>query len=82
VAEYASEAQLPFYVLHMTPIVILGFYIVRWQVGALVKYLAISLAFFVVTLVAYDIGVRRTGLARFLLGMRPSRTSHPREADL
>ena len=76
-AEYASEAQLPFYVLHMTPIVILGFYIVRWQVGALVKYLAISLASFVVTLVAYDTGVRRTGVTRFLLGMRPRQTPHP-----
>jgi len=66
----------------MTPIVILGFYIVRWQVGALVKYLAISLASFVVTLVAYDIGVRRTGVTRFLLGTKPRQTQHPQDADL
>jgi len=81
VAEYASEAQLPFYVLHMAPIVILGFHIVRWHASSPVKCLAISLAAFVVTLAVYDIGVRRTELTRFLLGMRPRRPPHRQEPD-
>jgi hypothetical protein len=74
VAAYAGEAQLPFYVLHMTPIVISGFYVVQWQVNALVKYLVIVLATLVVTLVVYDIAVRRTRLTRFLFGMKPGTT--------
>ena len=73
VAQYANEAQLPFYVLHMTPIVVIGFYVVRWDVSALVKYIVITLSSLVVTLVLYDIGVRRTRLTRFLFGMRPKR---------
>jgi hypothetical protein len=72
VAAYAGEAQLPFYVLHMTPIVIIGFYVVQWDVNALVKYLVVVLATLVVALVLYDIGVRRTRLTRFLFGMKPS----------
>jgi len=72
VSAYAGEAQLPFYVLHMTPIVIIGFYVVQWDVNALVKYLAIVLSALVVALVLYDIGVRRTRLTRFLFGMKPS----------
>ena len=74
VAHYADEAQLPFYVLHMTPIVVIGFYVVQWEASALLKYLAIVLSSLVVTLVMYDIGVRRTPLTRLLFGMRPSRT--------
>jgi hypothetical protein len=71
VAQYVSEAQLPFYVLHMTPIVVIGYYVVQWEVNAFVKYIVISLASLVVTLVVYDIGVRRTRLTRFLFGMKP-----------
>jgi hypothetical protein len=73
VAQYANEAQLPFYVLHMTPIVVIGFYVVHWQTSPLVKYIVITLSSLVVTLVLYDIGVRRTRLTRFLFGMRPKR---------
>jgi hypothetical protein len=70
VAAYAGEFQLPFYVLHMTPIVIIAFYVVQWEVNALVKYLVIVLATLGVTLLLYDIAVRRTWLTRFLFGMR------------
>ena len=70
-AEYAQDARLPFYILHQTPIVVIGFYVVQWEVSALVKYLAICLSTLVVTLLLYDIGVRRTNLTRFLFGMRP-----------
>jgi hypothetical protein len=70
VAEYVGEAQLPFYVLHMTPIVIVGSYVVQWEIGAFLKYLVISLVSFAATLLVYDIGVRRTGLTRLLFGMK------------
>jgi hypothetical protein len=69
---YAREAVLPFYVLHQTPIVIIGFYVVQWEVGVLPKYLAISLASLAVTLVVYDLCVRRAAITRVLFGMPPS----------
>ena len=72
VVRYAGEARLPFYVLHMTPIIVIGFYVVQWEVNALAKYLAIIVSSPVVALIVYDIGVRRTRLTRFLFGMRPS----------
>ena len=37
------------------------------------KYLVICLSTLAVTLLLYDIGVRRTRLTRFLFGMRPRR---------
>jgi len=73
VSAYAREAQLPFYVLHHTPIIVIGYTVVQWNVNALVKFLVISLSSLLVTLVVYDIGVRRTAVTRFLFGMRPQR---------
>jgi len=70
IAAYAKEAQLPFYILHQLPIVVIGFYVVQWEVGALVKYVVISLSSLIVTIVLYDIGVRRTMMTRFLFGMK------------
>jgi len=71
VAEYVGEAQLPFYVLHMTPIVIIGFYVVQWQISAIIKYVAISLVSFVATLTMYEVGIRRIGPMRLLFGLKP-----------
>ena len=76
--EYAGEAQLPFYILHQTPIVVIGFYVVPWEVSVLVKYIVITLSSLVVTLLLYDIGVRRTRLTRFLFGMKPEKELVPR----
>jgi hypothetical protein len=67
---YANQAVLPVYVLHQTVIVVIGFYVVQWEVPALVKYLVISLTALVATLVLYDVGVRRTAVTRVLFGMK------------
>jgi hypothetical protein len=69
---YANQAVLPVYVLHQTVIVVIGFYVVQWEVPALVKYVVISFAALVTTLVLYDVGVRRTAVTRVLFGMKPA----------
>jgi hypothetical protein len=80
---YANQAVLPFYVLHQTPIIVIGFYVVQWKVGIVPKYLAIALGSLLVTVLAYELGVRRIGLARLMFGMPPlnawraAEASHP-----
>lgn len=70
VERYANEAVLPFYLLHQTVIVAIGFYVVRWHTSALLKFLIISLAALTITLLLYEIVVKRTRLTRFLFGMK------------
>ena len=67
---YANQAVLPVYVLHQTVIVVIGFYVVQWEVAALVKYLVISVTALVATLLLYDMGIRRTAVTRLLFGMK------------
>jgi len=67
---YGREAQLPFYVLHQTPIVVIGYYVVKQTWPAPVKFFIISLVALITTLLVYELLVRRIGLLRLLFGMR------------
>jgi hypothetical protein len=61
---------LPFYVLHQTVILIIGFYVVQWSLAIGAKYSIITGASFVAILVIYEVLVRRFNVLRFLFGMR------------
>jgi len=67
---YANEAVLPFYILHQTIIISIGFYVVQWNMGIPLKYLIISTSSFAAIMAIYDLLVRRFNVLRFLFGMR------------
>ena len=72
VLKYANEAVLPFYILHQTVIVTIGFYIMNWSAGVMVKYLIISTSSFAIIVSLYEV-IRRINWLRFLFGMRPKK---------
>jgi glucan biosynthesis protein C len=67
---YANEAVLPFYILHQTIILIIGFYIVQWDMGVGAKYGMITSISFVAIMGIYELFIRRVNVLRFLFGMR------------
>lgn len=68
---YVNEAAYPYYILHQTAIVAIGFVVVRWQAGVPLKYAAIALASFATTVLAYELLIRPWNAMRFLFGMKP-----------
>jgi glucan biosynthesis protein C len=70
VLTYANEAVLPFYVLHQTVIISIGFYVIQWNVSVGLKYLVISTTSFVAIMLIYELLVRRISVLRFLFGMK------------
>jgi peptidoglycan/LPS O-acetylase OafA/YrhL len=68
---YARDASYPFYILHQTVIVVIGFFVVGWTAAVLPKYLVIAACSLVVCIALYDLVIRRTNVTRFLLGMKP-----------
>jgi glucan biosynthesis protein C len=68
---YTGEAFLAVYILHQTVAFVRGYYVVQWQIAALLKYFVISLASLVVTLLLYEFAVWRLRVTRWLFGMRP-----------
>lgn len=69
--KYANEAVLPFYILHQTVIVVVGFYIASWDVSVIVKYLILSSASFLVIVGLYELLIKRVQVLRFIFGMKP-----------
>jgi peptidoglycan/LPS O-acetylase OafA/YrhL len=68
---YQSEASYPVYILHQTLVVFVGYFVIRWQVGLLVKFIVIVAGSVLTTFGIYEIFVKRTNFTRFLFGMRP-----------
>jgi len=67
---YANEAVLPFYILHQTIILIIGFFVVQWSMGIAPKYFIITTSSFIAIMAIYELLVRRINVLRFLFGMR------------
>lgn len=70
ILRYSNDAVLPFYILHEPLIVIIGFYVVKWETLALIKYLVISVTAATITIILYQALIRRVNILRFLFGMR------------
>ena len=68
---YSNEAVLPFYILHQTILLIIGFFIVQWDLPSLAKYLLISATSFLTIMLIYHYLIRPLGLLRVLFGLRP-----------
>jgi peptidoglycan/LPS O-acetylase OafA/YrhL len=68
--KYASEAALPFYIIHQTVIILIGYYVVQTQWNIAAKYLIVVVASFGGTALAYETLARRWAPMRFLFGMR------------
>jgi len=73
VLAYGNEAVLPFYILHQTIILLVGWFVIRWNIGMLPKYLIIAVVSFALIMALYELLVRRFNVVRFLFGMRPKK---------
>ena len=80
---YANEAVLPFYILHQTVILSVGYFVVQWAIPDLLKWLIVLPVSFVLIMVVYEFLVRRYNVMRLLFGMKPrpkAPTAQPKEA--
>ena len=80
---YANEAVLPFYILHQTMIMGVGYFVVQWAIADLLKWFIVVLVSFILIMIVYEFLVRRYNVMRFLFGMklRPKApTAQPQEA--
>jgi len=67
---YGNEAVLPFYILHQTVILIVGWFIIESELSIPAKYIIISITSFVLIIALYEFLIKRINALRFLFGMR------------
>ncbi len=68
----ANELVMPFYVLHQSILIYVGYFVVQWDIPALMKWLIIAPTAFAIIIGLIEI-VRRVNVLRFLFGMKPLR---------
>lgn len=68
---YLGEASYPFYILHQTVIVILGYFVLPAALGVTAKYVMIVVLTYVLGLAIYEVAIRRLNVTRVLFGLRP-----------
>ena len=69
--KYTGEAVLPFYILHQTVLLVVGYFVVQWAIPDLAKWAIIFTSSFVIIMAIYEFIVRRFNVMRVLFGMKP-----------
>lgn len=70
---HANEAVYPFYILHQTIIVAIGYYLVQLDLPVLIKILILIPVVFILLYLIYRVLIRPFMLTRILYGMKPRR---------
>jgi len=71
VVRYGAESALPVYIVHHPVVVILGSFIVTWDLPLPVRFLLLVVSALAITLAIYEFGIRRTKVTRFIFGLAP-----------
>jgi len=66
----ANEAIYPFYLLHQPVIVVVGYFIIQWDISVLMKVLLITSASLGVTIAIYWLLIRPVNIMRVVFGMK------------
>jgi len=67
---YANEAVLPFYIMHQTVLLVVGYLVLPWHIPDPAKWLVIAAISFAVVMAIYEFAVRRSNVLRVLFGMK------------
>ena len=71
---YANEGVLPFFILHQTVLLGIGYFIMSLEIHDALKWAIVFTSSFIVIMTLYTLLVRKLELLRFLFGMK---TVHP-----
>ena len=71
---YANEGVLPFYIVHQSILVIIGYFIVTLEINDIFKWMFIAGSSFILIIALHAFLIRRFDPLRFLFGLK---TKHP-----
>jgi len=69
--KYANQAVYPFYILHQTIIVAVGYYVVQWPLPVFIKLVVLVIICFSFLVLIYHFLIKRFVLTRILYGLKP-----------
>jgi glucans biosynthesis protein C len=67
---YANEAVMPFYILHQTVLLVVGYFVLTWEIHDVLKWAIIFTSSLFIIMALYTLLIRKFDLLRFLFGMK------------
>jgi hypothetical protein len=67
---YTNKAVYPFYILHQTVLIVIGYYIIQLKIGLGTKYFFIVLGTYLITMLIYEFIIRRLGFINVFFGVK------------
>ena len=74
---YSNEAVLPFYILHKTIILVIGFTMAAMPLHLAAKFVILLITAFIATMILYEFVVKRVPVLRFLVGLAAAKKHDP-----
>lgn len=68
--QYGNGIVYPFYILHQTVLIIIGYYIIDWGMNGIFEYLAIAMGTFIICLLLIEFVIKKSNFLRLLFGVR------------
>jgi len=68
-----NEGVMPFYILHQTILLCMGYFIMAWAIHDTLKWLMVLMVSFVLIIVLYRLLIQKFDLLRFVFGMKTTR---------
>lgn len=68
--QYANKAVYPFYILHQTVLIAIGFYVIQYDWNIAAKYCTIVAGTFLLTMLIYELLIRRLKQVGFFFGVK------------
>jgi glucans biosynthesis protein C len=68
--QYLNEASYPIYLIHTSFVLSLGFYVVQWQIGIMLKFVLITFVSTINIFLVYELFIKRFNWMRVLFGMK------------
>ena len=70
VLRYTNEGVLPFFILHQTVLLVVGYFVVTWEIHDFLKWAIVFTGSFIIIIALYTLVIRKFELFRFLFGMK------------
>jgi len=67
---YLSKIALPIYIIHLTVIIMIGFYVLQWETHWVIKFIVVSISSMVIIILLCEL-IKTNNVTRFIFGMRP-----------
>ncbi|MGD9136553.1 MAG: acyltransferase [Desulfobacterales bacterium] len=67
---FANEGVMPFYILHQTVLLCIGYFVMTWAIHDVAKWVMVFVSSFIVITALYMLFIRKFEVLRFIFGMK------------